>query len=130
MSAHHELLALFDQWRHLTESEGEAIRAATWATVSKCQDAKFKLQARIVLTTELLQAELAAAGLGQGEYDRQFRGIVAELIALEARNSEWLSDQRKRAEQANHELAQTSRNLRQVHRAYAPARQPNWHSYS
>jgi hypothetical protein len=130
MNAHQDLLELFQEWRTLTETEGQAIRSATWPEVNRCQDAKFHLQSRLMMAHESLQAERLARGLDPVTYDPPYRQVVAELIRLEQRNSEWLADQYQQAERQNQDLARTSRNLRQVHRAYAPGAPAHWHSYS
>ena len=130
MSANNDLLDLFQEWRALTEAEGQAIQSATWPEVTRCQDAKSQLQTRLIATHELLQAELKASGLDAEAYDPRYRQVVAELIRLEQRNSEWLADQYQQADQQRNDLARASRNLRQVHRAYARTASANWHSYS
>jgi hypothetical protein len=130
MNAQQDLLELFQEWRTLTEAEGQAIRSAIWPEVNRCQDAKFHLQSRLMLVHESLQAERRAQGLDPETYDPPYRQVVTELIRLEQRNGEWLADQYQQAECQNQDLARTSRNLRQVHRAYASGAPTHWHSYS
>ena len=130
MSARHELMALYQEWRTLTESEGEAIRSATWPQVNQCQTAKSQLQTRILAAHELFQAELAANGLDAPEHEAQYRKTIAELILLEERNGKFLEAQRQRASAKIRELGRTRQNLNQVHRAYAGSREAAWHSYS
>ena len=130
MSAFQELSRLYQEWRCLSEAEGEAIRRNEWPAVEECQDAKYKLQTLITLATELYQSDLAHPGGDPLDYDRQFRGIVAELIQLEERNGKWLEDQKQRAREQREDLARTTANLRQVRRAYAGDRSAAWTSYS
>ena len=130
MSAFQELSRLYQEWRRLSEAEGEAIRRQEWPVVEDCQGAKYKLQSVITMATELYLADLAHPGGDPADYDRQFRGIVAELIQLEERNGQWLEDQKRRAREQQEELARTTASLRQVRRAYASGKAAAWTSYS
>lgn len=121
MSSADELSALYEQWRGLTQDEGEAIEAGAWANVEQFQAAKARLQPRI---TEVSQRLDAAA------HERQFRAVVDELMQLERRNSALLQRQRKAAEQQKQELDRASRTLRQIHKSYIPPARTHWHSYS
>jgi hypothetical protein len=130
MSAFQELNGLYQEWRRLSEAEGEAIRRGEWPAVEQCQEAKYKLQSCITMATEVYQSDLAHPGGDPLDYDRQFRGIVADLIQLEERNGKWLEDQKRQAREQLEELARTSSNLRLVRRAYASGRSAAWSSYS
>lgn len=130
MSAWNDLHEYYRQWRALTLEEGEAIQLGVWAKVDGCQTAKYKLQGSIQQTVDLIRSELAAKGEGTGAYDLEFRAIVAELVSLEKRNSEWLADQKLKTQLALNELTASSRNLRGVRSAYGPPRQAVWQSYS
>lgn len=130
MSARHNLLNLYQTWRELTETEGEAIRLGAWTQVSQAQEDKSRLQAQIIAATERFRDELQAIHGHPGVEDTGLRGVLAELIQLEHRNGEWLATRRSQAEQEQQELASTARNLRQVHRAYASASSSAWESYS
>lgn len=131
MSARNDLLNLYQEWRKLTDAEGLAIRSANWPELQYLQDAKFNLQAQIVSATELVHAELARnPGMAQ-EVNREFRTLLAELIQMEQRNSQWLSEKRQNAEAEMALANQSSRNLRQVHKAYNTTQGPTaWNSYS
>src|SRR5688572_12150147 len=107
MTPGEELHALYEQWRRLTCSEGEAIRVAAWTQVEQCQLAKAQLQPRI--------SEVAAR-LDAVAHEREFRPVVEELIQLEKQNREVLQAQRQVAGQQKDELDQASRHLRQIHR--------------
>ena len=129
MSAQNDLLELYQEWRAWTEAEGEAIRAAAWPQVAKCQGAKKDLQRRILTTTEQAQVEAQVSDGERRGIDPQVRRIVDELILLELRNSELVDEQRHRAEERLRDLDQRERNLRQLQRAYAPSRAGLWQSY-
>ena len=130
MDARNQLMDLYQEWRTLSETEGKAIRAATWSRVDACQDAKHGLQPRMLSAVELCQAELKAAGINPQDFDLQLRKIVAELILLEERNSQWLAEQREAALAQARQLDRTSRSLRQVRQAYVGDAAAAWHSYS
>ena len=130
MEAHTQLRALYQEWRELSEREAEAIQTAFWSKVTKCQEAKKELQRRIVSITEVMQSEIATLGLSQSVVDDEMRRIVDELILLESRNGDLLADQRERGKKEESELERSSRNLRQVHRAYAGQQTAAWQSYS
>ncbi len=130
MSAFQELNGYYQEWRQLSEQEGSAIRSSDWPKVRGCQEAKFCLQAQIMIATQLFQKELTDQGMDAKEYDRQFRGIVAELILLEERNGSWLNEQKTRALEERDELAKSSSNLRQVRSAYVQGNKTHWNSYS
>ena len=120
-----ELAALYQQWRRLTESEGQGIRAANWPQVEQCQAAKLALQPRI---TEV------SSGLDPIFHEQRFRPLIEELMQLERHNRELLQAQRQIAQQQQDELNHAGRNLRQLHRSYVPADAPHrgahWQSWS
>ncbi len=129
MSAHDDLLGVYEQWRTWSEAEGEAIQAGAWPQVARCQDAKLKLQSRILTATEAWQSENPNRGQ-EGTVDPQVRRVVSELILLEVRNSEWVAEQRRQAHRDRDQLGQSRRNLRQIQRAYAASPRALWQSYS
>jgi len=116
-----ELSALYEQWRSLTEDEGAAIEASTWASVEQFQAAKARLQPRIVELSQRLDA---------GTHDRQFRKVVEELMQQERRNSVLLQRLRQTADEQMRELDKTGRHLRQLHKSYVPPARTHWQSYS
>ena len=121
MTSADELSALCQQWRSLTEDEGEAIEAGAWANVDQFQTAKARLQPRIVEVSQRLDAATHA---------RHFREVVEELMQLERRNSALLHSRRQAAETQKQELDRTSRHLRQLHKSYVPPARTHWQSYS
>ena len=125
MNALDELAALYQQWRRLTESEGQAMRAVAWPQVEQCQAAKLALQPRI---------SEVSSGLDPILHEQRFRPVVEELMQLERRNRELLQTQRQIAQMQKDELDHAGRNLRQLHQSYVPADAPHrraqWQSWS
>jgi hypothetical protein len=128
--AERHLLRLFARWRRLSVAEAQAIQAGDWPHLEELHGKKQVLQPEISLVGDHLEAELAKQGpLGEA-VQKRFRDLAAQLVVLERENDSALAAQQQRVEQQQAELAQTSRNLRQVHAAYAPGGRPGWHSYS
>jgi hypothetical protein len=120
MTPAEELSALYEQWRRLTQSEGQAIETGAWTQLEQYQAAKTRLQPRMAEVSQRLSAAHAPS----------FRAVVEELMELERRNSALLQRQRHAAEQHQQELDRTSRNLRQIHKSYLPPTRAHWQSYS
>ncbi len=115
MNARHRLAALYEEWRLMTESEGDAIRTLAWPRVEHCQRAKRELQERILKVGE-------ATDSGQEspeELHRQLRPVLEHLIELETRNNEWLAAARHHLEREQDELNRSRFNMRQVHSSYS-----------
>jgi hypothetical protein len=123
-----ELINLFETWRTLTADEGNAILAGDWVTVTECQYKKRLLQDQLAFTESRLReqdGEDATAPL-----EPRLRGLLDELISLEKQNLSSVQIRHRTAETEQTELNQSSRNLRQIHRAYSCAQSARWHSYS
>lgn len=125
-----ELLDLYREWGHITRLESEAIQASAWLKVEALQNSKYRLQPPILEATQSIQAEAQRKMLPREAIDRELRLIVHELIQSERRNADKLASMRENLEQQRAELNRTSRNLRQIHRAYSSGNSPAWHSYS
>lgn len=130
MNAKQQLLAAYQSWEQLTQGEGDAIKADDWARVRQFQQNKHGLQKEIIHLTEAAQAECIETGIDPKGFEREMRRIINGLIALESRNSEWLSSRRCAAEATRAELDQASHNLRRVQKSYAPPGDALWNSYS
>lgn len=130
MNANSELFSLYDQWRLLTEEEGQAIRQGQWHQVNRRQKLKRDLQGKIIQAAESWQASWPQSETSRVEYDRQFRPILAELITMESRNHELISARHDRSQAEIGGLDQSARHLRGLQRAYGSADQGRWHSYS
>ena len=121
MNAAVELVALYEQWRNLTEDEGRSIEAGAWTEVEHFQSAKRRLQPRITEISQRLDVET---------HERQFRPLVQGLMELERCNNSNLLKKRRAAEKQRLELDLATRNLRQIHKSYVPSPRTNWQSYS
>lgn len=122
MDAHAELLALYQQWKQLTEQEGAAIIASNWTEVRSCQKTKQQLQPKIIRATDVAKHEPG----GGPEFETQIRNCVNELIQLETRNSQTLEQRLHQAEQERSSLQQTSHRLRRVQMSYSGPRGSAW----
>jgi len=126
---HNQIICLYEEWRGLTEREGEAIQHSDWPSVSACQAAKDTLQKRIIASEEAL--DLCIASAQWREIEDQVRGLLSELMALEQRNSRLLAGQRQKASESQAELGAARQQLRGVQRAYGPGMNSGtWQSYS
>jgi hypothetical protein len=114
MKPRNRLASLYEEWRLMSEAEGEAIRTAAWQHVRHCQNTKADLQYKIVAATE----ELNAAFCSAEEIRQQFRPVLEHLINLEIRNNQLLGDGRTRLENERDQLDKSQRSLRQVRGAY------------
>ncbi len=114
MNAHHRLAALYEEWRLMTESEGDAIRSLAWQRVEYCQRIKANLQEKIVEASEH-----AAHAVHSAEAIRQrFRPVLEHLIELERRNNEWLAVERRKLEVEQGEMNRSNRTIRQLRGTY------------
>jgi hypothetical protein len=121
MNPAQEFPALLDQWRQLSEEEGNAISSGAWTQVEHFQSAKARLQPRITEVTQRIEP---------GVFQAQFRPLLDELMQLERRNSSLLEQKRSVAQEQERSLDRTQRNLRQIQKSYTPKVRTHWHSYS
>jgi hypothetical protein len=126
MEANAELLELYQEWKRLTEKEGAAILASSWADVRNCQRLKQQLQPKIIQATD---AAKHAPGHGS-DFEARIRECVNELIQIETRNSEALGKRLEAAEKERSELDRTSHQLKQVQKSYGGTRGSAWDQYS
>ena len=125
-----DLVALYEEWRVLSEEEAHAINFAAWSQVNQCQDAKRELQDKIIQAADMLQRDTRGQILDQKQIACEVRERMTHLMALELRNQDLLNTQRGKAQRQKKILDKSQQNLRQVHRAYVSARNPAWNSYS
>jgi len=125
-----DLLALYAQWRRLSELEGYAIHEGEWCQVQEKQDLKSLLKEQILTVTESWQTACPDANRWRQEYERQFRPIVTELIQMESRNSELLSQRQMAVRTELERTCAASRNLRGLRTAYTMRSTEQWSSYS
>lgn len=113
-TASNRLASLYEEWRLMSESEGDAIRSLAWQRVDHCQTVKAALQAKILEAVESAGTELYFAE----EIRRQFRPVLEHLIGLERRNSEWLAVERGKLDLEKEALNRSQRTIRQLHGSY------------
>ena len=130
MTTQPDLRSLYEEWRILTETEGDAINHSQWQEVNHQQALKEELKERIINAAQEWQAAWPVAEDGRREYDRQFRPIVSELITMESRNHECLCLQRQKLQSQLENLERTTCSLRGVRRAYGAPNASRWQSYS
>jgi hypothetical protein len=114
MNAHHRLTALYEEWRLMTESEGDAIRSLAWPRVEHCQRIKANLRERILEASEHAAREVDSAEAVR----HRFQPVLEHLIELEVRNSEWLANERRNLELEQGELNRSRRTIRQLQGTY------------
>ena len=124
------LRAYYEQWRSLTEAEGEAIRGGLWQQVDQLQETKRQLQQLILGATRELRAECARSGVDAAAVERQLHSLVEQLVQLESRNGQSLAEQLHQTHTQLQQLDTAGRNLNQIRRAYSPVREANWESFS
>lgn len=130
MTARHQLLDCYDQWRAWTRRETDAIRAEDWPAVNACQTTKESLQRLILQWSEAAETELRSRAAEWGLFQAEVRRVIGELIQLETDNGQLLSEQKRAMQARQRELEQASHNLRRVRGSYAGGLRSAWHSYS
>ena len=130
MSAQANLLQLYKDWRALTEDEREAIEEGDWRRVRVCQGAKAQLQPEIVRATERTHSEWRQSGIDSAILEKQVRSAVNELIYLESRNGEFITEQRRAAQAEFEQLDQSVRTVGKIQKSYAPSAPIAWETYS
>lgn len=130
MSACATLLELYQEWRKWTHAEGESISEGNWGQVKRCQAAKTELQPRILSQTLEAQKECERDGINRPAFDRQVRSLVNELIYLETRNGEMLTELKQSLRGEYDALERSGRNLNRIHKQYTTGSAGAWESYS
>ena len=120
------MAGLLEQWRRLTEAEGEAIRTGAWPSVKELQGAKVGLQRDINAAMEKWKRE----NPGAAPWKHPFRREVDRLISLEVRNSELLAQQQQRLQLEKASSERSLLTLRKVQSSYAQKPETGWNSYS
>ncbi len=124
-----ELWGLYEEWKQLTVSEGNAIASAKWMEVRRCQRAKEQLQPKIVRVTDALKTACASP-LMISELDARVREYVNEMIELEHENSATLSRSMSALQKERTDLEGTTGRLRKLHKSYVPTPAAVWNGYS
>ena len=113
---------MLQEWRQMGELEGAGIQSGHWDKVAQCQRRKSRLQ-------EIITASLKSAS--DDSELKALQGAVRELIAMELRNSEWISQRRQALMDERARAQSASGNLRRVRSAYGePSPLAVWNSYS
>jgi hypothetical protein len=126
MNRESELLALYEEWRGLTQAEAAAIEGGNWEKLLDAQEQKRSLQARIDAATverEREKAEPCAA-------NPELKETLHELILLEQQNAAALAGRQQEFELERGQLDRSQGNLRQLQRAYSGNVVAVWQSYS
>jgi len=129
MSAQTDLLQAYQEWRHCSLSESDAIGASDWPRLSRSHARKAGLQLQIVRQTKEAEAECDSPA-GRSKLRDNLRTILADLLLLESRNSALLAQARGRAQRHREDLNRISSNLRRLQRSYGSPRPAAWTSYS
>ncbi len=98
--------------------------------LARLQEAKRSLQEAISRAIREWEAAHASDGVGRRHLEREFGGLVQDLIQLESRNLESLEAQLRQANARRTELESSAANLRLIRDAYGHGRPSLWHSYS
>jgi hypothetical protein len=129
MSLPAPLDSLYQEWRALTEAEGEAIATAAWHRVAEVQAAKTRLQPAI----RKASASLAPSPDVRPEADAgddPVRQMLSDLIDLERHNQAALDRQMAALRQDRRALELSARNLRRLQHSYASPNRSAWQRYS
>jgi hypothetical protein len=126
MGARHDIGSLLEQWRRLTEAEGEAIQATAWATLKEIHTVKVELQKD--LTAAIQKWTKAHPDVASSK--NPFQAEVSRLISLEARNGEYLAAQYQKAAQNRKMSERALSTLRKVKQSYVRKTETGWDSYS
>ena len=125
-----ELEHLFGEWRQLTEAEGRAISGDDWTEVRRQQERKEELQTRLVRATDAGRILGAGPSANRADFERRFRPVITELVAMEMTNAQLVATRRASARREFAECDRAAGNLRGLTRAYGAAVGGHWTSYS
>ena len=123
MTAHPDLADLLEQWRRLTASESDAIRACNWDALLTAQANKHDLQQEI----DRACSSLGASGTAES---KRIRLTASRLLEDEHENQQALAEQRHAAGRAYHQSQNSLRQLHELNRAYGQHSMNSWQSYS
>jgi hypothetical protein len=119
MDHRQRIAAILKKWLEMTHGESQAIRSGDWAALRGIQANKAKLRLPLGQAVEKWRAENPADAAAD-----PFRAEVAQLLALETQNGNFLAARKHRAQQKKQLLEQALFNLRRVRSTYTkPPRQ-------
>jgi len=130
MTADATLLEAYQDWRRLSELEGEAIRTKDWTLMWDCQKRLADLQPRIVRLTSGARAEWQQAGADIAQKEKNLRQIVSGLVELEMQNSSSLTAAKEMVRAKLDQMETARNNLKRVHRSYSTPHPAVWNSFS
>ena len=127
---------LYEEWRSLSRSETQAIRAFDWKSLSGYQKQKLELQKRIQHLESVrpnfgispVEGPVQLDNISSQESD--FSQLLGDLIQMERDNFQLLESQKDRLRAQQSELKQSSQNLRRLHKAYVSDPHAVWETYS
>ena len=114
-----QLIDALTQWRRLAELEATALEAGKWKRVAECQEQKDALKPMMEKLIDALP-----------EFPPEVVNLVPELLRLEKRNDEIISEMRRRRQAESDRAGKGLRDLQGVRRAYGSSRCLGWQSYS
>jgi hypothetical protein len=123
-----ELLYNLDEWRRLTELEGEAIRNHLWKEADECQSAK-ELLRPLILCLEL-ECRRESGGDFPEELKKRVQEKIQLLLLLEDNNRSALGVIHTEAVKESNALHQQTQTLRKLHKSYSSPAPALWNSYS
>jgi hypothetical protein len=119
MDQRQRIATILKQWLEMTHAESQAIRSSDWAALRNVQAGKSALRQPLSEAVEQWRAQDPAEAASD-----PFRAEVAQLLALETQNGNFLAARKQRAHQKKRLLEQALFNLRRVRSTYVkPARQ-------
>jgi len=123
---HRQCIAtVLKQWLEMTHAESQAIRSGDWPALRSIQADKAKLRLPLGQAVEQWRTENPAQAAAD-----PFRAEVAQLLALETQNGNFLAARKHRAHQKKRLLEQALFNLRRVRSTYAKPSRQVLNSYS
>src|SRR5258708_611158 len=126
MNADRELNEAYQEWRRLSEMEGEAIGTTNWNMVSACQKALQILQERITRLTPQARKEWCRSGADLAGREKALKTTIYDLIKIQKRNHTLLQSLKEAARAKIDSLGLANRNLQQIQNSYHLERSPTW----
>jgi len=114
---------LLQQWLQLTGAESLAIQTAEWPKLRDIQSRKASLRPPLSEAWRQWKSGQPRASASAAA-ENSFRAQIARLIALEARNAQFLAGRREKARRQQLHLERAAQNLRNIRRSYSPPPPP------
>jgi hypothetical protein len=130
MIAERKLSEVYQEWRRLAETEGEAIGTRNWSLVAACQQAIQHLQEQISRISPAARKEWAKSGSDGTAKVASLKATIHELIQIEQRNQNLLGAMKTTMRTKLDQLDQAGWNLKKIQRSYGGERVAAWSSFS